>query len=35
MSSEIINLIIQLVAGVIGGNAAGSALKDYTDAGDQ
>jgi len=25
----IINLIIQLVAGVVGGNAAGAALKDY------
>lgn len=30
MSSVIINLIIQLVAGAIGGNAAGAALKDYT-----
>jgi hypothetical protein len=26
---SIINLIIQLVAGVVGGNAAGAALKDY------
>jgi uncharacterized membrane protein YeaQ/YmgE (transglycosylase-associated protein family) len=25
----IINLIIQLIAGVVGGNAAGAALKDY------
>jgi hypothetical protein len=25
----LINLIIQLVAGVVGGNAAGAALKDY------
>src|SRR5262249_3844454 len=25
----IVNLIIQLVAGVVGGNAAGAALKDY------
>ena len=25
----IINLIIQLVSGVVGGNAAGAALKDY------
>jgi len=25
----IINLIIQLIAGVAGGNAAGAALKDY------
>jgi hypothetical protein len=25
----IINLIIQLVAGIVGGNAAGAALKDY------
>ena len=29
MSETLINLIIQLVAGAIGGNAAGSALKDY------
>ena len=28
MSGTIINLIIQLVAGVIGGNAAGSALEN-------
>jgi|SRR5262249_22644966 len=25
----IVNLIIQLVAGVVGGNAAGAAMKDY------
>jgi hypothetical protein len=25
----IVNLIIQLIAGVVGGNAAGAALKDY------
>jgi hypothetical protein len=30
MSGTIINLIIQLIAGVIGGNGAGSALKDYS-----
>jgi hypothetical protein len=30
MSGTVINLIIQLVAGVIGGNGAGSALKDYS-----
>lgn len=30
MSSAMVNLIIQLVAGVIGGNAAGSALKNYS-----
>ena len=29
MSSTLINLIIQLIAGAIGGNAAGNALKDY------
>jgi hypothetical protein len=29
MSETLINLIIQLVAGLIGGNAAGAALKDY------
>jgi len=28
MSGTIVNLIIQLVAGVIGGNAAGASLKD-------
>jgi hypothetical protein len=25
----LINLVIQLIAGVVGGNAAGAALKDY------
>src|SRR5215470_7676274 len=25
----IVNMIIQLIAGVVGGNAAGAALKDY------
>jgi len=30
MSGTIVNLIIQLIAGVVGGNAAGSALKDYS-----
>ena len=29
MSATIINIIIQLIAGAIGGNAAGSGLKDY------
>ena len=29
MSATIINLVIQLIAGVIGGNGVGSALKDY------
>ena len=29
MSGTILNLIIQIVAGAIGGNAAGAALKDY------
>jgi hypothetical protein len=29
MSSAVINLLIQLIAGVVGGNAAGSAFKDY------
>jgi len=29
MSSTLINLIIQLITGVVGGNAAGTALKDY------
>jgi hypothetical protein len=29
MSETLINLVIQLVAGLIGGNAAGAALKDY------
>jgi hypothetical protein len=29
MSSALINLIIQLVAGAVGGNGAGSAFKNY------
>jgi hypothetical protein len=29
MSGAIINLIIQLVAGALGGNAAGAAMKQY------
>ena len=29
MSSTVVNLIIQLIAGVIGGNAAGTSLKNY------
>jgi len=29
MSGTFINIIIQLIAGAIGGNAAGNALKDY------
>jgi hypothetical protein len=29
MSGAVINLIVQLIAGVLGGNAAGGALKDY------
>jgi len=29
MSDTLINLIIQLIAGVVGGHAAGTALKDY------
>ena len=29
MSGTLINLIVQLIAGAIGGNAAGNALKDY------
>ncbi len=29
MSATIINIIIQLIAGAIGGNAAGAGLKDY------
>jgi uncharacterized membrane protein YeaQ/YmgE (transglycosylase-associated protein family) len=29
MSATIINLIIQLIAGAVGGNVAGSNLKDY------
>jgi hypothetical protein len=27
--SEIVNLIIQIIAGIVGGNGAGAALKDY------
>ncbi|MGD9885148.1 MAG: hypothetical protein AB7U95_34120 [Reyranella sp.] len=30
MSATIVNLIIQFIAGVLGGNAAGSTLKDYS-----
>jgi hypothetical protein len=30
MSATIINLIIQLIAGAVGGNAAGAGLKDYS-----
>jgi len=29
MSSTLVNLIIQLIAGVAGGHAAGASLKDY------
>jgi hypothetical protein len=29
MSATLVNLIIQLIAGAIGGNATGAALKDY------
>jgi len=29
MSATLVNLIIQLIAGVVGGNAAGAGLKDY------
>ncbi len=29
MSGTLINLIIQIVAGAVGGNAAGAALKDF------
>src|SRR5579885_1082759 len=29
MSGAIVNLIIQLISGAVGGNIAGSALKDY------
>src|SRR5262245_19524042 len=29
MSGTLINLIVQLIAGAIGGNAEGNALKDY------
>jgi len=30
MSGTLINLIIQLISGAVGGNIAGSALKDYS-----
>ena len=30
MSGTLINLIIQIIAGVVGGHAAGAALKNYT-----
>jgi uncharacterized membrane protein YeaQ/YmgE (transglycosylase-associated protein family) len=30
MSATIINLIIQLIAGAVGGNAAGAATKDVS-----
>ena len=30
MSGTLINLIIQIIAGVIGGHAAGATLKNYT-----
>ena len=30
MSATIINLIIQLIAGAVGGNAAGAGFKDYS-----
>lgn len=30
MSGTVVNLIIQIVAGVIGGHAAGAVLKNYT-----
>ena len=30
MSGTLVNLIIQIIAGAIGGNIAGSALKDYS-----
>ena len=29
MSATLINIIIQLIAGAVGGNAAGAGLKDY------
>ena len=29
MADTLINLVVQLLAGVIGGNAAGAAFKDY------
>jgi uncharacterized membrane protein YeaQ/YmgE (transglycosylase-associated protein family) len=30
MSGTLVNLIIQLISGAIGGNVAGAALKDYS-----
>jgi len=33
MSGTLINLIIQIIAGVVGGHAAGAALKNYTNCG--
>jgi uncharacterized membrane protein YeaQ/YmgE (transglycosylase-associated protein family) len=30
MSGTLINLIIQIIAGVVGGHAAGATLKDFT-----
>jgi uncharacterized membrane protein YeaQ/YmgE (transglycosylase-associated protein family) len=30
MSGTLVNLIIQIISGAIGGNIAGSALKDYS-----
>jgi uncharacterized membrane protein YeaQ/YmgE (transglycosylase-associated protein family) len=30
MSGTLVNLIIQIIAGAIGGNVAGSALKNYS-----
>ena len=30
MSGTLINLIIQIIAGVLGGHAAGTTLKNYT-----
>jgi uncharacterized membrane protein YeaQ/YmgE (transglycosylase-associated protein family) len=30
MSGTLINLIIQLISGAVGGNVAGAALKDYS-----
>jgi len=30
MSAMLVNLIIQLIAGAVGGNAAGAGLKDYS-----
>ena len=30
MSGALVNLIIQLISGAVGGNVAGAALKDYS-----